>query len=138
MTAEAASARRKEELHALLPHADVVSLHCPLAPETRGLVAAEFLAKFKPGALLVNAARGPIIDDQAVADALKSGSLAGYAADVTTTEPPLESNPLLSAPNCLLTPHNAWATDASRQRLLAETAENVDNFLAGTPRNVVS
>lgn len=137
MTTLAGSARRPKELLALLPQADVVSLHCPLAPETRGLVNAEFLMAMKPGALLVNAARGPVVDDQAVADALKSGRLAGYAADVMTTEPPLPENPLLSAQNCLLTPHNAWATDASRERLLAETVENVDKFLAGSPRNVV-
>ena len=137
MTVLSGSARRPEELFALLPQADAVSLHCPLTPETRGLINAEFLAALKPGALLVNAARGPVIDDHAVAAALKSGTLAGYAADVTTTEPPLPENPLLTAPSCLLTPHNAWATDASRQRLLAETVENVDKFLAGTPRNVV-
>ena len=137
MTVLAGSARRPDELISLLPQADVVSLHCPLTPETRGLVNADFLTALKPGALLVNAARGPVVDDLAVADALKSGRLAGYAADVTTTEPPLPENPLLSAPNCVLTPHNAWATDASRERLLAETVENVDKFLAKAPRNVV-
>ena len=138
MTILFGSARRKEELHALLPQADAVSLHCPLAPETRGLVDGEFLAALKPGAFLINAARGPVIDDLAVAEALKSGQLAGYAADVTTTEPPDPDNFLLSAPNCLLTPHNAWAADASRSRLLAETALNVESFLNGTPRNVVN
>lgn len=125
-------------LNEALPQADIVLLQCPLTPQTRELVNEEFLEKLRPGALLVNCARGPVIDEAAVADALRSGHLAGFATDVLSTEPPSPDNPLLSAPNALITPHHAWATRASRERLLAETAENIRAFLAGAPRNVVN
>ena len=125
-------------LNEALPQADIVLLQCPLTPQTRELVNEEFLEKLRPGALLVNCARGPVIDEAAVADALRSGHLAGFATDVLSTEPPSPDNPLLSAPNALITPHHAWATRASRERLLAETVENIRAFLAGAPRNVVN
>lgn len=125
-------------LDRVLPEADVVSLHCPLTPQTHRLVDASFLARLKPGARLINIARGPLIDEQAVADALRSGRLAGYAADVLAAEPPPADHPLQRAPNCLLTPHYAWASRAARERLLAETVENIRAFLAGAPRNVVA
>jgi glycerate dehydrogenase len=125
-------------LEEALATADVVSLHCPLTPETRGLINAERLAKMKPTAFLINTARGLLIDEAALADALNSGRIAGYAADVLSVEPPPPDNPLLSAPNCLITPHYAWTSHASRSRLMAESVENVRAFLTGTPRNVVN
>ena len=121
-----------------LPQADIVLLQCPLTPQTRELVNSDFLAKLRPGALLVNCARGLVLDEAAVADALRSGHLAGFATDVLSTEPPAPDNPLLRSPNTLITPHYAWATRAARERLLAETAGNIRAFLAGTPRNVVN
>jgi glycerate dehydrogenase len=138
MTVIPLSARTLDGLHAQLPHADVVSLHVPLTPQTRHLVDDAFLARLKPGALLINAARGAIVVDDAVAGALRSGHLGGYAADVVTTEPPAADNPLLTAPHCVLTPHLAWATTESRRRLLAETVDNLRAFQGGHPRNVVS
>jgi glycerate dehydrogenase len=125
-------------LDAALARADAVSLHVPLTPATRGLMDAERLALLKPGALLVNTGRGPLVDEAAVAAALRSNRLGGYAADVLSTEPPADDNPLLSAPNCLVTPHYAWASRESRSRLMAESVENLRAFLAGRPRNVVS
>ena len=124
-------------LDAMLPQADFVTLHCPLTDETRGLVDAAFLAKMKPGAYLVNTARGPLVDETALANALKSGRLAGAAADVLSTEPPAPDNPLLAAPNMILTPHLAWATVEARRRLLRVTVENVAGFLAGKPVHLV-
>jgi glycerate dehydrogenase len=125
-------------LDAALRVADAISLHIPLTSETRGLLNAGRVALLKPSAFVVNTARGPVVDEAAVADALHAGRLAGYAADVLSTEPPLADNPLLSAPRCLITPHYAWASRESRSRLLAESVENVRAFLAGSPRNVVS
>lgn len=125
-------------LEQALPQADVVLLQCPLTPATHGLVNAAFLAALRPGAVLINCARGPVVDEAAVAAALHSGHLAGFAADVLSTEPPAPDNPLLSAPNTLITPHNAWATGASRERLLAETCANIRAFRDGVARNVVS
>ena len=124
-------------LDAMLPQADFVTLHCPLTDETRNLVNAAFLAKMKPGAYLVNTARGPLVDEAALADALKSGHLAGAAADVLATEPPKPDNPLLAAPNMILTPHLAWATVEARRRLMQVTVENVAGFLAGKPVHLV-
>lgn len=121
-----------------LPVADIVSLHCPLTPLTRGLVDAPFLSSLKPGARIVNAARGPVVDEAAVAAALRAGTLAGYATDVLSVEPPPADNPLIGAPNCLITPHLAWASLESRQRLLAETVANIAAFTAGAPRNAVA
>lgn len=120
-----------------LSQADAVSLHCPLTPETRGLINAHRLALLKPGALLMNAARGPVVDDEAVVAALRSGHLAGFAADVTAPEPPAPDNPLLSAPNTIITPHLGWASRPARERLLAISAANLQGFLSGSPQNVV-
>ncbi len=117
--------------------ADVVSLHCPLTPETAGLVSRERLATMKPTAWLVNTGRGPLVDEAALAEALNAGQLAGAGLDVLSTEPPPADNPLLSAKNCYVTPHIAWATMAARRRLLDCVVENLAEWQAGEPRNVV-
>lgn len=122
----------------LLARSDVVSLHCPQTAENLHMIDAAALAKMKDGAILLNTARGGLIDEQAVADALKSGKLAGYGADVVSKEPIAEDNPLLTAPNCCLTPHIAWAPKETRLRLHHIAAENLRAFLNGTPQNVVS
>lgn len=121
-----------------LKGADVVSLHAPLSPGTRGLMNAQRLAMMKRGALLVNTGRGPLVDDNAVAEALRSGQLGGFAADVLFPEPPPAEHPLYGAPNCILTPHLGWASPEARARLLADSIENLRAFVAGAPRNVVS
>ncbi len=122
----------------LLALADVVTLHCPLTPATEKLIDAAALARMKPTALLLTTARGPLLDEAAVAAALRDGKLGGLGADVLSTEPPRPDNPLLQAPRTVITPHQAWATPAARRRLLAESAANVRAFLAGTPRHVVN
>ncbi len=121
----------------LFVRSDVVSLHCPLTPENAGLVDRERLARMKPGALLLNTARGALVDEAALADALAHGVIAGAAVDVASTEPISADNPLLRAPNCIITPHIAWATLAARRRLMQTTVENVRAFLAGAPIHVV-
>ena len=117
---------------------DVLTLHCPLTPETRGLVNAARLESMKPTAFLINTARGPLIDEAALAQALDAGRIAGAGLDVLSTEPPAADNPLLTARNCIVTPHLAWATRAARSRLMAVTVDNVRAFLKGAPQNVVS
>lgn len=126
------------ELDELFRSADVISLHCPLTPETQGLVNTQRLALMKPDALLVNTGRGPLIVDADLADALNAGRIGGAALDVLSTEPPPANNPLLTAKNCLITPHIAWATKAARQRLLGMVVENIRAFAAGKPQNVVN
>ncbi len=118
--------------------ADIVSLHCPLTPETERMVNEERLSRLRRGALLVNTSRGGLVDERALADALRSGQIAGAAVDVVSQEPIRPDNPLLTAPNCLITPHIAWSSLAARRRLLETTAENVRAFLAGKPKNVVN
>jgi glycerate dehydrogenase len=125
-------------LAAIFAESDVVSLHCPLTPETRLLVGPERLATLRKTAFLINTARGALIDEPALARALADGKLAGAALDVLTTEPPPADHPLLSAPRCLVTPHQAWTSRAARERLLAVTAANVAGMLAGRPQNVVN
>lgn len=122
----------------LLAEADVVSLHCPLLPETRGMINAAALRKMKPGAFLINAARGPLVVEQDLADALNSGRLAGAAVDVLSSEPPPLDNPLLHAKNCVVTPHIAWATKEARTRLVETAVANVRAFVEGKPVNVVN
>lgn len=126
------------DLETLLRESDVVSLHCPLTPETQGLIDARRLALMKPTALLVNAARGPLVVEADLAAALDAGRIAGAALDVLSIEPPPASNPLLTAKNCIITPHVAWATRDARRRLIEATAENLRAFAAGRPRNVVN
>jgi glycerate dehydrogenase len=122
----------------LLRQADVVSLHCPLTPETDRLINASRLALMKPSALLINTSRGPLIDEDALAGALNAGRLAGAGLDVLSAEPPPAGHPLFTAKNCLITPHNAWASRSARSRLLAMTVDNLRAFLDGNPQNVVN
>jgi glycerate dehydrogenase len=124
-------------LDALFQRSDVVSLHCPLTPETRHLVNAARLALLRPRAFLINTGRGPLVDQAALAEALEAGRLAGAALDVLSTEPPAVGNPLLSARNCLITPHIGWATKAARARLMRIAIDNVRGYLDGRPQNVV-
>jgi glycerate dehydrogenase len=117
---------------------DVVSLHCPLTPQTRHLVDRRRLGLMKRSAFLINTSRGPLIDDEALADALNAGQIAGAGLDVLSEEPPPAGNPLLRAQNCWITPHIAWATGSARARLLAIAVDNVRSFLEGRTRNVVN
>lgn len=122
----------------VLCEADVLTLHCPLTSETQHLINTNSLAQMKPTAYLINTARGGLVDEAALAEALREGRIAGAAVDVLSSEPPMADNPLLSAPNCVITPHLAWATLAARQRLMREVVENLAAFQQGTPRNIVS
>jgi len=126
------------DLDALFERADVVTLHCPLSEATRHLVNARRLARMKPDAFLINTSRGPLVDELALAQALQRQLIRGAAVDVLSREPPEPENPLLQAPRCIVTPHIAWATRASRKRLLETTTENVRAFLQGNPINVVN
>ena len=122
----------------LLAQSDVVSLHCPQTAENARMIDAGALAQMKDGAILLNTARGGLLDEQAVADALRSGKLPAAGMDVVSAEPIRADNPLLTAPNCFLTPHIAWAPLETRRRLQAISAENLRAFLAGKPQNVVN
>jgi glycerate dehydrogenase len=124
-------------LDELFACADVVSLHCPLTDETRCLVNAARLSQMKKGALLINTGRGPLVDETALADALRRGHIGGAGLDVLTVEPPPPDHPLVGAPRCLITPHLAWATQSARRRLMAIATENVAAFLAGSPVHTV-
>ena len=121
----------------LLGECDVLSLHCPLTPDTAGLICEKTLSLMKPSAFLINTARGGLIVEQDLAEALNRGRIAGAALDVLSVEPPPADNPLLAAANCIITPHIAWATFAARTRLMRIAAENLKAFLAGKPVNVV-
>ena len=125
-------------LDELLAGSDVISLHCPLFPETKGMINAESIAKMKDGAILLNTARGALLDEAAVAVALRSGKLRGAAVDVASAEPISRENPLLTAPNCIITPHIAWAPLEARQRILDITVKSVQGFLYGKRINVVN
>ena len=126
------------DLDTLLENSDIVSLHCPLTPETNGIINADTIAKMKDGAILLNTARGPLLNEQDVAAALWSGKLRGAAVDVVSREPICPDNPLLTAPNCIITPHMAWAPVESRQRIIDCTVRSIQGFLAGSPVNVVN
>lgn len=126
------------DLDTVLSQSDIVSLHCPLTEENKGLICKETLAKMKPGAILLNTARGPLVNEQDAADALKSGYLRGMVADVVSQEPIDPHNPLLTAPNCILTPHMAWAPTESRMRIQDCTVSSIEAFLNGNPINVVN
>ena len=124
-------------LDTIFQQSDVISLHCPLTPETKHIVNGERLRSMKPTAFLLNTSRGPLVDEAALAEALNSGRIAGAGLDVLSVEPPPASNPLLRAKNCLITPHQAWATRAARARLMDVAVGNVRAFLSGKPRNAV-
>jgi glycerate dehydrogenase len=129
---------RYATLDELYAQADVISLHCPLSDSNKGMIDAAAIARMKPGVLLINTARGQLIVEQALADALNSGRVGGAALDVLSTEPPQADNPLLTASNCIVTPHIAWATKAARARIMATAAENLERFVAGAAQNVVN
>lgn len=118
--------------------ANFVSLHCPLTDDTRQMVNASLINTMKPTAYIINTARGALINEKELADALNSNRIAGAALDVLSTEPPSPENPLLTAKNCIITPHIAWATKEARERLLNESIKNIQAFLDGQPRNVVN
>ncbi|CUH96855.1 hypothetical protein P22_2966 [Propionispora sp. 2/2-37] len=126
------------ELEELYAKADVISLHCPLFPATQGMINAASLAKMKPGVIIINTSRGPLIVEKDLAAALQSGQVFAAAFDVVETEPIPADSPLLQAPHCILTPHIAWAPKESRARLLNIAVENITAYLAGKPVNVVS
>ena len=126
------------DLDTLLARSDVISLHCPLFPETEKMINAQTIGKMKDGVILLNTSRGGVIDEMAVAEGLRSGKIRSAAVDVVSEEPMRRENPLLTAPNCIITPHMAWAPIETRQRLLGVVAENIRGFLEGTPRNVVN
>ena len=118
--------------------ADFLSLNCPLTPETEKVVNAEHLKKMKSSAIVINTGRGPLVDEQALAEALNNGTIAGAGLDVLSTEPPAGDNPLLSAKNCVITPHIAWASREARARLIAIAADNLTSFMAKKPKNTVN
>ena len=122
----------------LFGQSDVLSLHCPLTPETDRVVNSENLAKMKSSAFLINTGRGQLVDEEALADALNAGHLAGAGLDVLSSEPPSPDNPLPQAKNCFVSPHIAWATYAARKRLLAATANNLRSFIDGKTANVIN
>jgi glycerate dehydrogenase len=126
------------DLETLFRESDIVSLHCPLTPETQHLVNAERLGWMKPSAFLLNTSRGPLVDEQALAEALNGSKIAGAGLDVLPVEPPPAQSPLLTAKNCFITPHIAWATRAARARLMNCALANVRAFLDGHPQNVIN
>lgn len=126
------------DLDTLLARSDVISLHCPLFPETEKMINAQTIGKMKDGVVLLNTSRGGVLDEKAVAEALRRVKIRAAAVDVVSEEPMRRDNPLLSAPNCIITPHMAWAPIETRQRLLGVVAENIRGFLEGAPRNVVN
>ena len=129
---------QKTTLEGLFGVSDILTLHCPLTPDTHELINARTLARMKRGALLVNTGRGPLVNEADVAEALASGQLGGYGADVMCSEPPAADNPLFALPNAFITPHIAWASVEARQRLLNATFDNIRAFQEGQPQNVVN
>ncbi len=129
---------QKTTIEGLLGASDILTLHCPLTDDTRELINKETLALMRSGSIIINTGRGQLVNEQDVADALESGLLLGYGADVLTEEPPRADNPLLKQPHAYITPHIAWATKEARQRLLNICVENIKAFQAGEPINVVA
>lgn len=127
----------KMDIDELFESCDVISLHCPLTDDTRNLADSRRIALMKPTAILINTARGPLVDEAALASALKEGKLRGAGLDVLCSEPPAHDNPLISAPRCIVTPHISWATKEARERLLRQAVDNVEAFISGSPVNVV-
>lgn len=126
------------DIDTLSAQSDIITLHCPLTEKTEGLVNGKFIEKCKDGAIIINTSRGPVIDDKALAEALNNGKLGGAGLDVLTTEPPSSDNPLLSAKNCFITPHIAWAGFETRERLMNILRDNVEAFLRGEIKNAVN
>ena len=133
--AELPAGIQKTTLDGLLAISDVLTLHCPLTPTTHHLINRSTLSKMKHGSILINLGRGPLVDEQAVAEALESGLLSGYGSDVMEQEPPRADNPLFAQPNAFITPHIAWATFEARQRLMNIAVGNLGAFLSGSPVN---
>lgn len=126
------------DLDTLLKESDVISLHCPLFPDTEKIINRNTIAKMKDGVIIINNGRGQLIDEQDLADALNSGKVAGAGLDVLSGEPPKNDNPLLTAKNCIITPHISWASKEARQRIMDMAADNLEAFLKGQPKNVVN
>lgn len=126
------------DIDTLARNSDIISLHCPLTSQTRGLVGKDFLSKMKKTAIIINTSRGPVVDEDALAEALKNGSIYGAGADVLSSEPPQKDNPLLACRNCIITPHIAWAGYETRIRLTDIVYNNVKAFLNGNPVNTVN
>lgn len=122
----------------MLKISDIISMHCPLTPETEGVVNKDFISKMKAGAYFINTSRGTVVDEYALADALNSGKLGGAGLDVLSTEPPKKDNPLLTAKNCFITPHIAWASFETRKRLVSILFNNIQAFIDGKPQNVIN
>lgn len=137
-SADLPSGIQKTTFSGLLGISDILTLHCPLTDKTTEMMNKTTISRMKPGALLINTGRGRLVNEEDVAEALESGQLGGYAADVMREEPPRADNPLFKAPNAYITPHIAWATLAARRRLMAVAAANVKAFFSGSPVNVVS
>lgn len=129
---------RFTDVDTILKESDFVTCHCPLTPETTSMMNADAFAKMKESAVFINTSRGPVVDEQALADALNSGKIAGAGLDVLAVEPAKEDNPLLKAKNCLITPHIAWAAYETRKRLLGILEDNLKAFINGEPQNVVN
>lgn len=126
------------DLDTLLKTSDIITCHCPLTPETKGLINKENISKMKKSAIFINTSRGPVVDEQALADALNNGDIAGAGLDVLETEPAKAENPLLTAKNCYITPHIAWAAKETRARLLSILEDNLKSYIEGNPKNVVN
>lgn len=133
-----AGINKAANLQQLFSESDVLSLHCPLTPDTHHIINTETLSLMKPSAILINTGRGPLVDDQALANALNEGRIKAAGIDVLTQEPPRDGNPLIGASNCFITPHVAWATQAARQRLMHIAAENIKAYQTGKPINQVN
>lgn len=125
-------------LEELLSQADIISMHCPLTEKTRNMIDKESIAKMKDGVIILNNSRGGLINEQDLADALHSGKVYGAGLDVMAVEPIEKDNPLLSAPNCFITPHISWAALDTRRRLIRFAIDNVKKFIEGNPINVVN
>lgn len=126
------------DLDTLLKTSDIITCHCPLTPETTGLINKENISKMKKSAVFINTSRGPVVNEQALADALNNGEITAAGLDVLETEPAKAENPLLTAKNCYITPHIAWAAKETRARLLSILEDNLKSYIEGNPKNVVN